>query len=314
MKELIAKEDAVIIITNDGYIKRMTPKAYANNEATKLKDEDVINAIYDVTTLDTLLLFTNLGNYVFLPVQKIPEVKHKDLGYNVSTLASIEANEKIIFTVPIDDFEKERYLLFTTKKGLIKRTHVRELNANRYSKALKATKIREDDELLTVDISDDPNAEIIVITKDAFMNRYDAKEVSIMAPPSFGVKAIEMKNRPNDELVGGHYISEKDLFVILTSKGNVKRFRTDEITKGRKNNVGKQYLKMTRANPNFIIDSQIIHRKNANLDLDCYIFGNKGHIQIDYSMLKNSTAIATKKTTSIGNPERIVIVRNNNDF
>jgi len=112
VKELIAKEDAVVIITNDGYIKRMTPKVFANNEETKLKDEDVVIATYNVTTTDTLLLFTNLGNYVFLPITKIPEVKHKDLGYNVSTLASIEANEKIIFTVPIDDFEKERYLLF----------------------------------------------------------------------------------------------------------------------------------------------------------------------------------------------------------
>ncbi|MDD3107535.1 MAG: DNA topoisomerase IV subunit A, partial [Bacilli bacterium] len=104
VKELIAKEDAVVIITNDGYIKRMTPKSYANNEETKLKDNDIIIATYEVTTTDTLLLFTNLGNYVFLPISKIPEVKHKDLGYNVSTLAAIEANEKIIFTVPIDDF------------------------------------------------------------------------------------------------------------------------------------------------------------------------------------------------------------------
>jgi len=188
VKELIAKEDAVVIITNDGYIKRMTPKVFANNEETKLKDEDVVIATYNVTTTDTLLLFTNLGNYVFLPITKIPEVKHKDLGYNVSTLASIEANEKIIFTVPIDDFEKERYLLFTTKNGLIKRTLVSEMNANRYSRALKATKIRPEDELVSVDISSEERTEVVVVTKEGFINRYDASEISIMAPPSFGVK------------------------------------------------------------------------------------------------------------------------------
>ena len=315
VKELIAKEDAVVIVTNDGYLKRLTPKAYGNNETTKLKDDDVLIAVYEVTTTDTLLLFTNLGNYVFLPVQKIPEVKHKDLGYNVSTLASIEANEKIIFTVPIDDFEQEKYLLFTTKNGLIKRTHIRELNANRYSRALKATKIRDDDELVSVDISTHDNPEVVVITKEGYMNRYNADEISIMAPPSFGVKAIELKNRPHDEVIGGHYIFEKDQIVLLNQKGVIKRIRPDEIVKGKKNNVGKQYVTMTKANPSYLIHSAIIHRKNANLDLDCFIYGTKGHYQIDYSMLKSASQATNKKTAeALGKVEKIIIVRNNNDL
>ncbi|MGD9887417.1 MAG: DNA topoisomerase IV subunit A [Bacilli bacterium] len=316
VKELIAKEDAVIVYTNDGYIKRMTPKAFANNEDTKLKDEDVVIATYNVTTTDTLLLFTNLGNYVFLPISKIPEVKHKDLGYNVSTLASIEANEKIIFTVPIDDFEKERYLLFTTKNGLIKRTLIKELYANRYSKALKATKIREDDELISVDISSDERTEVVVVTKEGFINRYDASEISVMAPPSYGVKAIELKSRLYDEVVGGHFISPKDIIVILTLKATIKRLRPEEIIKGRKNNVGKPYLTITKSSPNFALSSQIIHRKNANLNLDCYLFGLKGHVSIDFNQVKNATAQTGKKITNtdIGKPEKLVIVRNNNDF
>lgn len=316
VKELIAKEDAVVIITNDGYIKRMTPKVFANNEETKLKDEDVVIATYNVTTTDTLLLFTNLGNYVFLPITKIPEVKHKDLGYNVSTLASIEANEKIIFTVPIDDFEKERYLLFTTKNGLIKRTLVSEMNANRYSRALKATKIRPEDELVSVDISSEERTEAVVVTKEGFINRYDASEISIMAPPSFGVKAIELKNRPYDEVVGGHFVCAKDIIVILTLKAAIKRLRPEEIVKGRKNNVGKQYLTITKTSPNFALSSQIIHRKNANLNLDCYLFGLKGYVPVDFNTVKNATAQSGKKITNkdIGKPDKLIIVRNNNDF
>lgn len=315
-KELIAKEDVVLIITHDGYIKRMTSKAYATNEETKLKEEDVIIAKYEVTTLDTLLLFTNLGNYVFLPVPKIPEVKHKDMGFHVSTLVSIEANEKVIFTVPIDDFSKQRYLLFTTKNGLIKRTLVSELDANRFSRALKATKIREEDELVSVDISSPDSKEVLVVTKEGFINRYDADEISVMAPPSYGVKAIELKNRPYDQVVGGHFVSNKDLLVILTLKGTIKRLRPDEIFKGRKNNVGKPYLQITRTSPNYAITSEIIHRKNANLNLDCYLFGVKGHVAIDFAAVKNATAQTGKKITSedIGKPEKLVIVRNNNDF
>ena len=316
VKELIAKEDCFVIITNDGYIKRLTPKAYNNNEETKIKEDDLVTAIYEVTTLDTLLLFTNLGNYVFLPVSKIPEVKHRDLGYHVSTLANIEAEEKIIFTVPVDDFEAERYLLFTTKNGLIKRTHVRHLLANRFSRALKATKIRDDDELVSVDISTDPDPEVVVITEEGYINRYDASEISIMAPPSFGVKAIELKSRPYDKVVGGHYINNKDLIVLLTAKSNIKRLRPDEIIKGRKNNVGKQYVQMMKTTSNNVVSSKIIHRKNANLDLDSYVYGDIGFEKIDYSILKNATAAFGKKVTkaNIGIPQKLIVVRNNNDF
>lgn len=316
VKELIPKEDVYILISNDGYIKRMTPKAYTADEETKLKENDVLAAAYQVTTLDTLLLFTDKGNYVFLPVQKVPEVKHKDFGYHVSTLAAIAADERIIFTVAIDDFEKDRYLLFTTKNGLIKRTHVKELNANRYSRALKATKIREDDELVSVDISAEANPEVVVITGQGYINRYDAEEIPLMSPPAFGVKAIEMKSRPDDRVVGAHYISQKDQILLLTMKSNLKRLRPDEIVKGHKNNVGKQYVTMTKSSSNLVIDSEIIHRKNANLDLDCYIFGDSGSEKIDYSLLKNATSAMGKKMTSpnIGNARKLVVLRNNDDF
>ncbi len=316
VKKLIPKEDVYIIITNDGYIKRIAPKFYKTEEETKLKDNDLITGIFEVTTLDTLLLFTNLGNYVYLPIQNIPEVRHKDFGYNVSTLANIEANEKIIFSVPIDDFEKERYILFTTKNGLIKRTLISELVATRYSRALKATKIRPDDELVSVDIGNGAGLEVAVITKEGFINRYNADEISIMAPESFGVKAIELKNRPNDEVVKGRYIYPKDLIVLLTSKGAIKRLTIDEIFLGKKNNVGKPYVAITPTSPNYVIDANIIHKNNANIDLNCYIFGTKGHQPIEYALLKGATSASGKKLSlsGVGIPQKILITKNDNDF
>lgn len=316
VNKLIPKEDLFIIVTHDGYIKRINPKMYKTEEDTKLKDNDVVTGVFNATTLDTLLMFTNKGNYVFLPIQNIPEVKHKDLGYNVSTLAHIEADEKIIFTVPITDFEEERYLLFTTKNGLIKRTHIRDLIATRYSKALKATKIRDNDELVSVDICNGLSREVVVITKEGFINRYDADEISIIAPASYGVKAIELKNRPNDEVVAGRYISSKDLIVMLTMKGAIKRLKPEEVLKGRKNNVGKPYVQMTKTSPNYVIDADVIHKKNANLNLDCYLFGTKGYAQMDFDILKSATAVTGKKISmnNVGTPTNLVISRNNNDF
>ena len=137
---LIAKEDVYLMISKDGYIKKIFPKYYQTEEPTKLKDNDVIIAEYLSSTVDTLLMFTSKGNYVYLPVSKIPEVKHKDVGFNVSTLANITADEKIIYSVPVGDFDEDKYLLFTTKNGLIKRTLIKDFKATRYSNALMATK------------------------------------------------------------------------------------------------------------------------------------------------------------------------------
>ncbi len=312
VKELIPKEDAIVLITKDGYIKRMTPKNYNVQEETKLKDNDVIVAKYDVTTLDTLLLFTDKGNYVFLPVSKIPDAKHKDLGRNVSVLATIGSDEKIIFSVPISDFEDDRYLLFTTKNGLTKRTHIRDLNANRYSKALKATKIRDDDELVSVDICNGEETEVVMITKEGFITRYDSKEISLFAPASFGVKALEMKGRPNDEVIAGLYVGKKDVIILLTNNGVIKRFKTSDILKGHKNHVGKQYIETTRKS--YIIDGKIVHKSNIdNGFVDSYVVGSDGLMSIDLG-LKKGAPKTPASSMNIGKVDKILLVRNNDDF
>ncbi|MFA5542715.1 MAG: DNA topoisomerase IV subunit A [Bacilli bacterium] len=307
--KLIPKEDTYVIITHDGYIKRLTPKSYKSEDETKLKEGDVVTAIYQSTTLDTILLFTNLGNYVFLPVQNIPEVKHKDFGYNVSTLVNIEANEKVIFTVNVDDFDAKKYLLFTTKNGLTKRTPLSDMKATRYSNALKATKIRDEDELVSVDITEDPKAEVIMCTKEGYINRYNSDEISIMAPASFGVKAIELKNRPTDSVVSGKFVDSHDLIVLLLENTSLKKYKPSEIILGRKNNVGKQYLQLMKTVSNNVVDAIVIKKDYLNDSLESYVFGDKGNVKIDYSFIKTATANTGKKISSddIGEPYKIVV-------
>ena len=278
-EEFIPKEDVMLMITHDGYLKRLSKKAFlATTEATKIKDGDVLTDIYETSTTDTLIQFTDKGNYIFLPIHKIPECKHKDLGFHVSTLIGMEPNEKIIFSFTVDDFNKERYVLLATKSGLIKRIQLSSLYVTRYSKALKATKLKDDDYVVSCDIVTGSNYEVVIATKDGYMNRYDASEISIIEPASFGVKAIELKSRPNDYVVGAKYVSEKDIVILLTNRGNIKRLRPEEINKGKKNNVGKMYLKAVKSNMHEAIDLEVIHAKNANGDLASYIFCEKDYV------------------------------------
>lgn len=316
-EEFIAKEDVILMITHDGYLKRLSKKAFfGTNEPTKLKDGDVITDLYAVATTDTLIQFTDRGNYIFLPIHKIPESKHKDQGIHISTLIGMEPNEKVIFSFPVTDFKEEKYVLLATKSGLIKRIQLSSLYVTRYSKALKATKLKDDDAVVSADVVKGSNYEVVIATKDGFMNRYDASEVSVIEPASFGVKSIELKNRPNDYVVGAKYVSEKDIVLILTNRGNIKRMRPEEINKSKKNNVGKMYLKAVRSNMHEAIDLEVIHAKNANSDLASYVFCEKGFVEIDYTVLRTAIADNGKKfvTNDLGKPSEIVICRNDADL
>ena len=318
-EDVITKEEVMLLITHDGYLKRISMRAFGTlgeGEQTKLKDGDVLTDIYSVTTVDVLLQFTNLGNYIFLPIHKIPESKHKDLGYHVSTLISMEPNEKVIFSFPVSDFDAEKYVLLATKSGLIKRMKLSSLKVNRYSKTLMATKLREGDEVVSVDVITGENAEVVIATHDGYMNRYDAKEISIIEPSSFGVKSIELKSRPNDYVVGAKYVSEKDIILLLTNRGNIKRMRPDEILKGKKNHVGKMYLKVVKSNMHSAIHMDVIHGVNAKSSLACWIFCNEGKVDIDYTVLRIAIADNGKRFVNDDKmkPERIVISRNDNDL
>ncbi len=314
--DFIAKDEVVLLITHDGYLKRLSKKAYASQtEPTKLKDGDVITDIYNVYTTDTLIQFTDLGNYVYLPIYKIPEVKNKDMGAHVSNLIGMEANEKIIFSTVVSDFKEDKYALIATKNGLIKRIALEKLEVNRYSKVIKATKLRDGDYVVSADIVTGDDHEVIIATKDGFMNRYDGSEISVIEPASFGVKSIELKSRPNDYVVGAKFVDEKDIVLLLTNRGNVKRMRPDEVNKGKKNHVGKMYLKYVRSNVHEAVDLEVIHYKNTNSDLQSYIYCQKGFVEIDYTILRTAIADNGKKMVKedLGKPESIVICRNDDD-
>jgi len=317
-EEIITKEDVVLLITKDGYLKRLSKKAFyaPQTEPTKLKDGDVIADIYEVSTTDTLLQFTNKGNYVYLPIHKIPECKHKDLGYHVSTLISVDDDEKVIFSTVVSNFTDDKYILIATKDALIKRIKLSSLEVNRYSKALKATKLRDGDYVVSADICTGEDYEVVIATKDGFMNRYDANEISIIEPASFGVKSIELKSRPNDYVVGAKYVKEKDIIILLTNRGNIKRMRPEEINKGKKNHVGKMYLKVVKSNMHEAVHLDVIHHGNTNSDLASYIACDKGLVEIDYTILRTAIADNGKKMVKDekGKPLNIVICRNQNDL
>ena len=313
VKVLIAKEDAVVVVTKDGYVKRMSPKVYNSDEENKIKEEDFVIAEFNVTTLDTLLFFTDRGSYVYLPVQNIPESRPKDLGTNVAIMATIPVDEKIIFSVPISDFEADRYILFTTKQGFTKRTHIKDLVATRYSKALKASKLRDGDIIVSIDICNGTDKEVLVATKQGYMLRYNSSEISLFAPASVGVKALELKNRPDDEIIGSFFVDGKDTLLVLNDKGGIRKFKANDIPKGKKIHVGRLCVNIGTP-PSYLIDMEILHEKCP--ETKCYLLGQSTFKLLNLD--EDTKGLTIKRlpllAPQVGKPIMLIGTRTSKDF
>ena len=125
--EMIPKEDVIVMITKDGYIKRTSYRSYsATNDDPTLKENDYIIGQFEMNTLDTLLVFTSFGNYLHIPVYAIYDMKWKDMGKHISNIIPTGENEEIIKAIPIYNFEQDQNIILASKDGMIKRTAIKD--------------------------------------------------------------------------------------------------------------------------------------------------------------------------------------------
>ena len=257
--EMIPKEDAVVVVTHDGYIKRVSVRSYeANTEETSLKDGDYVIGLYNINTTQTVLVFTDAGNYLFLPVYEIPEVKWKDMGKHVSNIVTMEADEKVIGAMPVYDFMEDRYITVFTKNGMVKRTKLCDFKVGRYTKEISMIKLQADDKVISVDYSN--NLDIFVATKNGYGLWYDASEVSVVGIRASGVKSIKLKD---DEVVSSTLFNpDCEYITIITDKGTAKRLKLSEIEKTSRANKGILLMKEIKSNPSKILDCYLIPSKD----------------------------------------------------
>ncbi len=239
VKELIQKENVVVVITNEGYLKKVSAKSYASsNEDTTLKPGDYIKAIYECSTLDNLVLFTNFGNYLYIPVYKIPECKWKELGKHVNNVIMINPEEKIISSYI---YQEDDTLILATKLGMIKRTKMLDYKVSRCSKPIVAMKLKENDELVNV-VKDKGN--IILATKNGYYLNYNSAEVPISGAKASGVKAISLKDDQVINFVS--YNDEYEYLTIFTDNKTAKRVKINELEKHSRAKKGNMLFKKNK--------------------------------------------------------------------
>ena len=256
-KDMIGKEDVVVTVTKDGYIKRSSTRSYNATDKPSLKDNDYFLNIYKTTTLSTLIVFTNLGNYLYLPVHEIPNFSYKELGKHVSNIITLEVNEKVVKTYLVDDFKEDKYLVLTTKKGMIKKINVKDLEVKRNSKSFTAIKLGSNDNLVDVNNLEE---EIILNTFNNYALRFNTEEIPLLGLKSQGVKAIKLEK--DDYVVSSNTIKEENYIVIGFNNGTLKRIKLDDIKESKRTNKGTKIIRTIKTNKYNSIKALLVTNKD----------------------------------------------------
>lgn len=258
---MIPKEDTIVVATKEGYIKRVSKKSYQASESdeTGLKENDYIIGLYEMNTLNTLLMFTDKGNYLYIPVHEIPDLKWKDMGKHISNIISIKSDEKIIEVVPVYDFNKKEVITIFTKNGMIKRTNLEEFKALRYTKEISCIKLKENDEVVSVTSSKEN--EILVATKNGYGLWFKANEVTSIGLKASGVKAIKLDS--NDEVVSGILFNESAEYItVFTDKMTAKRVKLSDLERSSRTRKGLLLIREVKTNPHKILKVFIVSVKD----------------------------------------------------
>jgi len=263
---MVPKENCIVAITKQGYVKRVTIRGYnANEEDTLVKEGDYVIGLYEINTLDTILMFTDLGNYLYVPVHEIPDLRWRELGKHISNIVSTEADENIISCIPVTNFEIDNYVTLFSEKGLVKRTKLSEFKVQRYSKTILCMKLKDNDKVVSV--INDLGIEVFIATENGYGLRYNINEISPIGLRAAGVKAINLKD---DKVVCAHVINTEEYITVITKNGTGKRIKLSDFDKLSRARKGVLLIRDVKTNPYKVLKTFISDNKNIG-----YIVNNE---------------------------------------
>ncbi|MCK5761407.1 MAG: hypothetical protein KAH16_00760, partial [Candidatus Izimaplasma sp.] len=251
-EELVVEEQVVIGISREGYVKRSSSRSFKATDKPNIKENDSMLFVAELSTLDTILIFTNKGNYIYLPVYKVIETKWKDLGTHINNIVQLEDDERIIRIIHVNDFKDDKYVVFMTQNNLIKLTKLEDFNVSRYSKTIKAINLNKGDSLIKVDVTDSLDSEILIVTRKGVALKFSLSEISVTSTTAKGVKGLNLSAK--EKLASGIILKDHNDLLILTHRGTIKRMSLEDIPKKRRTNKGTKLYKTVKSNPYLVTD------------------------------------------------------------
>ena len=287
--EFVEPEKCVVVLTESGNIKRVPTSSFRtqrrNGKGVKTQD-DITNMVLRTNTIDSLMIFTDKGKMYRLLVNDIPVGTNVSQGQSVKSLVNMEANESpaVIYSIYRDTDAK--YVFFTTKNGVVKKTSLEEYINTKKKSGVSAITLREDDELVSVClVKDEP---MILLTKGGMGIKISSMEVGATSRTTIGVKGITMKE--DDEVVVAIPVRhDTDQLAIFTSLGLAKKFKSDELPIQKK--AGKGLICYKPTTTSGTVASAVLVSDEDNL----LICGDKSGICI------SATEIPSLSRSSLGN-------------
>ena len=231
IEDLIADEDAVVVYTRSGYIKRQTVDNYrAQRRGGKgirgmnLKEEDVVEKLFIASTLSHLLVFTSIGKIHWLRVFSIPDVSRIAKGKSIANLLRLQPGEFIASILSVREFEEDKFVMVATERGIVKKTSLMAYSKPRQGGIIGLT-IDKGDRVIGAELCDG-ESDILLATEKGFSIRFSEKEVRPIGRTGRGVRGIRLKKE--DRVVGAEIVQPGNKFLTVTSKGYGKRTRMEE--------------------------------------------------------------------------------------
>ena len=267
-KAMISKEECMITVTRDGYIKRVSMRSYnaSSDSMTQRKDTDSLVCYGASHTLQTLIFFTNRGTYGYIPVYQIEEAKWKDLGNHISNYIKMDSSEKIIAAYVLDAFKTGVHVVSASRHGMIKRTELKEFEVSRSNKTMTCMKIGGMDEMISVSLSYKPDDQVILVSEQGYGLMYPVEQIPLVSNKSKGVKAM---NLSKDDCVASICIRKNrdEQVLISTTTLSLKRMKQLEIAPLNRPAKGNRICKLVKSNPNVIFNIEMV---DLNTKIEVY--------------------------------------------
>ncbi|MEB2300470.1 DNA gyrase subunit A [Lysinibacillus xylanilyticus] len=250
-EDLIPVENSVVTLTHNGYIKRLAANTYRSQkrggrgvQGMGTNEDDFVEHLMNTSTHDTILFFTSKGKVFRAKGYEIPEFGRTAKGLPIVNLLNIEKGEKVTAMIRVGSFEEDAYFIFTTKTGITKRTPVSQF-ANIRTNGLIAISLREDDDLISVRLTDGEK-QVIIGTRDGMLVRFQEDDIRSMGRTAGGVRGIKL--RDGDEVVGMEIVEPGQEILVVTAKGYGKRTSEEEYRLQSRGGVGLKTIQITDKN------------------------------------------------------------------
>lgn len=250
-EDLIPRENSVLTLTHNGYIKRLAANTYRSQkrggrgvQGMGTNEDDFVEHLLFTSTHDTILFFTSKGKVFRAKGYEIPEFGRQAKGLPIVNLLNVDKGEKVTSMIRVAEFKEDAYFIFTTKMGVTKRTPVDQF-ANIRTNGLIAITLREDDDLMSVHLTDGTK-EIIIGTRDGMLVRFKEDDIRSMGRTAAGVRGIKL--REGDHVVGMEIIEPGQEILVVTENGYGKRTPEEEYRLQSRGGLGLKTIQITEKN------------------------------------------------------------------